>query len=177
MKTRNILLVLLAALTLPAPFAQAAAPSSFDPLAGSYSKAGRATVSGGFSARGKCRIKLVPTADGAGARLRITGDFVLDGARRSFSNVVVLRRENVAAISNLAPGIDDGHAVEDGAYEVSPRSIRVSFPFFLNTTQGNVSLLVRVKPLGGRRQLVVTQTLVTDAFPSGVKWTFRAKEH
>jgi hypothetical protein len=174
--TRHILLrSAVAALVFSAPLVVAADPSPFRNLEGSFRKGGRVEISGaGVAARGKCRLVLHITDNGRSARLSIRGELVVNGAKRGFRNVIVFRGNGISAISNLAPGLDDGHSVEDGSYRVSPRSINAAFPVSSGTTAGEATIFIRKKSSPRRRRLLVTQTLVTDALTSPITWKFQA---
>jgi hypothetical protein len=87
---------------------------------------------------------------------------------------VVFREEHVAAISNLAPGIDDGHSVDEGSYGVGARSIRAEFPYVFGTTPGSVSLFIRIEKHKHATRFRVTQILTSDALTSPITWRFSA---
>lgn len=157
--------------------AGAAEPSPFKKIEGDYTKNGRAEVRGaeGIAAQGSSKLLRVHVSeDGRSARFSVRGDLVVNGARRSFSNIVALRRDGSASISNLAPGIEDGRSVRDGTYEMTGRTLRAEFQFVLGTTAGTATLSVRRRGPKDRQRLLVTQTLVTDAMLSPVTWKFRA---
>lgn len=159
--------------------AEDAAP--FANFQGDFSRHGVVKVSGGNGAAASGRIKqrFHVGADGQSARLSITGAITLGGAKRAFSAVYVFRRPadggiRVAAVSNLAPGIDDGHAADDGSYTVTPASIRAGIPFVLGTTTGTAALLVQIKRRSGGAQLLVSQTLATNTLLSPITWRFKS---
>jgi|GEM_PF-3243002 hypothetical protein len=152
-------------------------PSKFRGIEGDYTKNGRVEVRGaqGIAARGKVRmLRVFVGKDGRGARFSARGELVVNGATRTFRNMVALRRDGTASISNLAPGIEDGRAARDGTYQIAGRTLNVEFDFVLGTTAGRATLSVRRRGPKERQRLFVTQTLKTDALLSTVTWKFRA---
>jgi hypothetical protein len=154
--------------------------SPFANFAGSYSKHGTVKISegGGTAASGKVQQNFHIGSTGESARLKITGTIEFDGATRPFSATYIFKRRNgggidVAAISNLAPGLDDGHASE-GTYAVFPRKITADVPFVFGTTTGKATLLLRLKKRKRGVQLIATQTLFSSALLRPITWTFKA---
>lgn len=152
-------------------------PSKFRGIEGDYTKNGRVEVRGvdGIAGVGTVRrLRVSVGKDGLGARFSARGELVVNGATRKFRNVVALRRDGTASISNLAPGIEDGRTAKAGTYQMAGRTLRVEFDFVLGTTAGRATLTVRRRGTKERERLLVTQTLTTDALLSPVTWKFRA---
>jgi hypothetical protein len=155
----------------------ASGASLLENFSGKFLQKGKITVSdgSGIAARGKNKIRFTPSTSGESARLTITGELRVNGVPRAFSNVVIFRKENVAAISNLAPGIDDGYSVEEGSYTAGARRIRANFPFVFGTTAGAVNVVIRVEKNSRATRLHITQTLTSNALMSPITWHFTAR--
>jgi len=155
--------------------------SPFANFAGRYSKHGLVNISDGHgtTATGKARQTFHVAASGESARLKITGSIKLGGATRPFTVTYIFKRRDadgidVAAISNLAPGLDDGHATDNGAYNLGPRTILAEAPFVSGTTTGTASLFVRLKKRPRGTLLFVRQMLSSSALTHPITWTFKA---
>jgi len=156
--------------------AGAAEPPRVAPFLGKFLRSGKATVSNGdgIIGRGRSQVRFTSTSDGGVARLRISGSLRIEGTPRSFTNIILFKKEALAALSNLAPGIDDGHVADEGSYRAGTRSIRVSFPFRVGTTTGSAEIFLRLEKSARVTRIRITQTLVSDALTAPVVWQFSA---
>ena len=155
--------------------------SPFANFQGSFARRGAVKISdgGGIVASGRVAERFHLGSTGRNARLTIIGTIRLDGATRPLSVAYIFKRPNdegvqLAMISNLAPGIDDGYAAKAGIYSVTPGRIRATVPFVFGTTTGVATLSIRAtkRPRGTR--LVVEQTLSTNTLLSPISWRFQA---
>jgi hypothetical protein len=170
------LILALSAILLMPPAALAAA-QTFDAFAGDYTKHGHVTVSdgAGLSGSGRVRLYVHRTGNGRSARVILRGTLKIEGAVRPFSSVVVLGKDNSAIVSNLAPGVDDGHIAKKGSYSAGASRIHAQTSFVLNTTEGEAAFVIAVRA-GGRR-LIVTETLKATSLTSPITWRFTATSH
>ena len=158
---------------------EGAEPSPFHNFAGQFSKNGHVTVrrSGEEPASGKISQSFHIGATGRSARLKIVGNLRLNGAVRPFSVIYVFRKANRegvqgAAISNLAPGVDDGFSADEGSYVLTSGQITANVPFVFGTTSGHATLRIRLKKRSRGIQLAVVQTLSISTQTSPITWRF-----
>jgi hypothetical protein len=157
-----------------------AEPSPFANFEGRYFKGGSVRVTDGTGSIAKGRVRPVFRIgpSGQNARLKITGSITSGGATIPFSAAYVFKRRGSdgiygAAFSNLAPGLDNGHSTDLATYVAGPRSIRAEAHFVSGTTSGTATLFVRLKKRPRGTQILVTQTLATDALMGPITWTFK----
>lgn len=163
------------------PFAlQGAEISPFANFQGNFSKNAhvKVTPGAGGNSAGKIRQAFRIGKTGEDARLQVTGTLKVGGAARAFSVRYIFKRPDPegarpAAITNLAPGVDDGYSADKGTYTVSPRVIRAEIPFTVGIVTGRANLVVRLERVRRGTRMHVTQTLVTDALPRPIIWRFR----
>lgn len=179
MKTSFLIMILAAALGGSSLGKDASLFANFE---ADFSKHARVEIRGGdgVAASGPIAQRFSLGKGGKKGQLKIRGSITLNGATRSLNETYLFRpptEEGIqeAALSNLAPGIDDGYSAEDGNFTATARTIRAEIPFVIGTTKGTISLLLRLKRRPKFTELTVTHILSANTLTRPVIWTFRGR--
>ncbi len=118
--------------------------SSLASFNGDYS-AGTTKISDGQATpvKGSAKVLFSTVSTGRQSKLKIHATIELPDDDRKLSSTVMFRRKHRARISNLAPGLDDGHIAE-GTYHASPSRIHAEFPFVVGSATGRAVLDIRL---------------------------------
>jgi hypothetical protein len=173
---KNPLLPLLLLASIPAMLAPRDSRAlSLEAFRGTYNRGGTMKITDGGAASGEGTAQLFFRIGShkANGRLNITGKLIQGDTERPVAVSYLFKINRVAAISNLAPGIDDGRNAK-GTFRAGRRRITARVPFALGTVSGMATLSLRLRARPHGATLEVVQTLSTTAISRPIVWKFKA---